>query len=172
VRIRLLKILLRFSGIVTCAAFLAIFLPGDWMASTHAWLGMGEFPRMPVVEYLARSIAALYGFHGVLLLIVASDPLKYRTIVTYIAAVNLLFGILVTAIDLHAGMPTEWTLFEGPPIAALGIVLAWLNRSTAVDSLQSQSAVDSHSQRSTVASAVASTVASTVARGHSTDDCD
>jgi hypothetical protein len=127
-RLRLLSLLLRLSGAVMLTAFLAIFLPVDWMVSTHRWLGMGEFPRLPVVEYLARSIAALYGFHGMLLLIVATDPAKYRTIVLYIATVNVVFGITVFAIDLEAGMPPLWTWLEGPPIVVVGFVLAWLIR--------------------------------------------
>jgi hypothetical protein len=120
--------LLRLAGCVTATAFLAIFLPADWMAATHQWLGLGEFPRAPIVDYLARSIAALYGFHGVLLLIISGDPVRYRTIVSYVAAMNALFGLIVLAIDLHAGLPIMWTLLEGPPITAFGIAIAVLNR--------------------------------------------
>jgi len=127
-RLRLLAVLLRLAGVVTASAFGAILLPVEWMASTHRWLGLGEFPRAPVVDYLARSIAALYGFHGVLLLLVASDPQRHRPIVWYIAAVNVAFGLILLAIDLHAPMPGVWTAFEGPPIIAFGIVVALLNR--------------------------------------------
>ena len=124
----LLRLLLRFAGIVTVTAFGAIFLPVEWMAATHRWLGLGEFPRAPVVDYLARSIAGLYGFHGVLLLIVAGDPVRYRTIISYVAWLNMLFGLSLVAIDIHAGMPAWWTLGEGPPIIAFGVVIAFLNR--------------------------------------------
>ena len=79
----MLVVFLRLAGCVTSAAFLAIVLPVEWMASTHQWLGLGEFPRSPVVDYLARSVAALYGFHGVLLLIISGDPIRYRSIVSY-----------------------------------------------------------------------------------------
>jgi hypothetical protein len=126
---RLLVILLRLAGFITLTAFLAMFLPVEWMASTHRWLGLGEFPRAPVVDYLARSIAALYGFHGALLLLISNDLLKYRTIVYFVAAMNGAFGIIILLIDLHAGMPSAWTIFEGPPIAAFGLVVALLNRS-------------------------------------------
>jgi hypothetical protein len=122
-------VLLRFAGGVTVTAFLAIFLPVEWMASTHRALGLGELPRAPVVDYLARSIAALYGFHGVLLLLVSGDPVRYRAIVSYIAVLNVLFGLLVVGIDVHAGLPAWWTLLEGPPIVMLGIAIAVLNRS-------------------------------------------
>jgi hypothetical protein len=124
---RLLVFLLRFAGVVTFSAFFAMFLPVDWMASTHERLGLGEFPRAPVVDYLARSVAALYGFHGCLLLVISTDVVRYRALVWYAAAMNVLFGHIITAIDLHAGMPTLWTILEGPPIAALGVVLAILN---------------------------------------------
>ena len=132
---RVIVALLRLAGCVTAAAFLAIFLPVEWMASTHRWLGLGEFPRAPVVDYLARSVAALYGFHGVLLLVISRDPIRYRVIVSYVAVMNVLFGLIVCVIDLHAGMPSAWTALEGPPIVLFGIVLALLNRSARGDSL-------------------------------------
>jgi hypothetical protein len=126
---RLLVILLRVGGIASCLAFLTILQPVEWMASTHQALGLGEFPRAPVVDYLARSIAALYGFHGVLLLIISTDPVRYRPLVWYAAFMNVLFGLMIIGIDLHAGMPVWWTLAEGPPIVAFGIVIGLLNRS-------------------------------------------
>jgi hypothetical protein len=130
-RLTALIALLRLGGVVTATAFLAIFLPVDWMVSTHERLGLGEFPRAPVVEYLARSIAALYGFHGVLLLIVATDPRGFRRIVWYVAGMNVTFGVMMVAIDVVAGMPSLWTIAEGPPIIAFGIIIGLLNRSLA-----------------------------------------
>jgi hypothetical protein len=97
------------------------------MAATHQRLGLGEFPRAPVVEYLTRSIAALYGFHGVLVLLVARDPRRNRAFVSYLAVMDITFGVMMLAIDLRAGLPRFWTLLEGPSIAALGVVMALLN---------------------------------------------
>lgn len=124
----MLVILLRLAGTITLTAFFAMFLPVEWMAATHAQLGLGEFPRTPIVDYLARTVAALYGFHGVLLLIVSTDTVRYRPIVSFVAAMNFTFGIIVLAVDLHAGLPLWWTLAEGPPIALFGVVVAMLNR--------------------------------------------
>lgn len=112
---------------MTLGAFLAMFLPVDWMVSTHRWLGLGEFPRLPIVDYLTRSVAALYGFHGALLMLIATDPLQHRRIVWFVAVMNVTFGLIMVAIDLHAGLPLWWTLVEGPPIVVLGIIIAWLN---------------------------------------------
>jgi hypothetical protein len=125
----LLILLLRLGGAVTVAAFLAMFLPVDWMAAAHRWLGLGELPRAPVVDYLARSIAALYGFHGVLLLLVAQDPTRFLPIVRFLGVMNVLFGTFVTVIDMHAGMPLWWTIAEGPAIIGFGIVVLYLSRS-------------------------------------------
>ena len=127
-RTRLLVVLLRLAGGVTCAAFLAMFLPADWMAATHRWLGMGEFPRAPVVDYLARSIALLYGSSGVLTLIVSRDVVRYRPIVHFIAVMSVVYGVVIVAIDFYAGMPHWWTLTEGPPVSAFGAAILFLNR--------------------------------------------
>lgn len=120
---------LRIAGVFTIVAFPAMLLPVDWMASTHERLGLGVFPRSAVIDYLARSIAALYGFHGVLVLLVSTDVARYRPIVWFIAIMNIVFGVMIIAIDLHAGLPAYWTALEGPPIIAFGIVIAVLNRS-------------------------------------------
>jgi hypothetical protein len=126
---RLLALLLRLGGAVLCTAFLAMFLPTAWMASTHEWIGLGAFPRSAVVEYLTRSIAALYGFHGVLLFIIARDVVRFAAIVRYIGVMNVLFGSMMTVIDLDAGMPTLWTLFEGPPVVGMGAAILYLSQS-------------------------------------------
>lgn len=128
--VRALRILLCLGGALTGSAFFATVMPVEWMASTHARLGFGEFPRGPVTEYLARSVAAFYGFHGVLLFVVATDPVRFKPIVTYLSAFNIIFGLMMIAIDLNAGMPTWWTVGEGPPVIVIGLLLALLNSRT------------------------------------------
>ena len=122
-----LVFLLRCGAVLTGSAFLAVFLPVDSMASTHRWLGLGEFPRTPVVDYLARSVAAFYGFHGVLLFVISTDVARYRPLVWYVAAMNVAFGFMLLAIDLHAGLPAYWTAFEGPPVVVIGLLVAYFN---------------------------------------------
>lgn len=125
---RLLVVVLRFSGAVLLLAFGAMLLPTSWMASTHAWLGMGEFPDVPLTDYLIRSVAALYGFHGVLVLLIAGDPVRYDRIVLYCGFMDILFGSMMLAIDLYAGMPWFWTAVEGPSLVGMGVVLLYLRR--------------------------------------------
>ena len=120
--------LLRFAAIALMFAFGAVFLPISWMQWTHEGLGMGPFPDVPLVEYLTRSIALLYGFHGVLNLLASFDIHRYRLFVKFSAWVNIVHGIGMFVIDLKAGMPWYWTVAEGPPIAVLGLLLLLLLR--------------------------------------------
>ena len=41
---------------------------------------------------------------------------------------NISFGMMMLAIDLHAGMPAIWTRIEGPAIAAIGAAIAFAAR--------------------------------------------
>jgi hypothetical protein len=129
----LLVVLLRLGGCITLSAFLTMVMPTSWMAATHRWLGLGEFPASPLVEYLTRSVAALYGFHGVLLLLLSTDLRRYRPIVLYVGVMSVLFGAMMLAIDLYADLPLFWTIAEGPPIMALGLVILVLVRSVGPD---------------------------------------
>jgi hypothetical protein len=125
---RAIVFLLRLGGVLTCLAFPAALLPVEWMASIHETLGLGPFPRAPIVEYMARSLSLLYGFHGVFLLLVSADPRRYRTFVLFTGWMDVVGGCALTAVDLHAGMPLLWWLTEGPPLVGFGVVLLWLAR--------------------------------------------
>ena len=120
---RILQIVLRIGGITVLTAFFAIFLPVRWMATTHEWLGLGAFPEAPIVDYLARSASLLYAWHGGMLLVISTDVRRFRPLLRYIAITTVVCGLLLVGIDLHAGLPSYWTLWEGPPIALIGIAL-------------------------------------------------
>jgi hypothetical protein len=125
--------LLRIGGVVTLLALGAVFMPVEWMAATHAWLGLGEFPRSPIVDYLTRSISAFYAFHGGLLLLLSFDVRRYARVVLYVAIASIVFGLLLFGIDLHAGLPLRWTLCEGPPVVLISIAILYLVRRVAAE---------------------------------------
>jgi hypothetical protein len=124
---RTLIVLLRLAGVVTLIAFLGMLL-ADWGATTRRWLGLGGFPRAPVVGYFMRAIAALYAIHGVLLFIVSRDPGRYRSIVRDLGWLNVIFGLSLVLIDVRAGTPLLWTVVKGAPIVAFGLVVLHLSR--------------------------------------------
>ena len=125
---RLLILLLRLGAVMTGLAFLTVPLPVETMVSVHRWLGLGELPRAPIVEYLARSVSVFYGFHGVLLFLLSTNVDRFAPIITFVAVMNVLFGIVLIAIDVKAGLPALWIAFEGPPVVLTGIALGLLNR--------------------------------------------
>ncbi len=125
---RWLVILLWIAGLVMLLAFGAVFLPTEWMAISHRRLGLGDFPASPLVDYLTRSVSALYAIHGGLYLVIASDLRRYSGVLTYVACTNIVFGSLMVAIDLKAGLPWYWILGEGPPVAVFGLLLLLMLR--------------------------------------------
>ena len=113
-------------GSVTRPASVAIFLPVRWMAVTHEWLGLGEFPQSPLVDYLSRSASLLYAWHGGLLLVISGNVRRYRPVLIYLGIATTIGGLILLGIDLHAGMPAYWTLWEGPPVTVIGCLMIWL----------------------------------------------
>jgi hypothetical protein len=125
---KVLVILLRIPGVAALFALVAVFMPGSWMASTHSWLGLGEMPTAPVVDYLARSVSAFYAFTGALFLVVATDLERYRPVVLFLGVALALMSAVLLGIDLATGMPWWWSALEGPPGVAFGASIFFLAR--------------------------------------------
>lgn len=125
---RWLTYLLRLGGVLTGSAFLAIFLPESWMGSIHRDMGLGEYPAVPITDYLARSLSAMYAFHGGFLLVLSTNVRRYRPIVIFLGWATAVLGALLWGIDLHAPMPRWWTLSEGPWVVLIGFLIVWLCR--------------------------------------------
>jgi hypothetical protein len=123
-----LPLLLRILGAGSLFALGAVFMPLSWMVATHRWLGLGEMPTAPVVEYLARTVSAFYALFGALLLVLASDVARYRPVVRFLGVGLALMGAVFLGIDLAAGMPWWWSALEGPAGIVVGALLFFLAR--------------------------------------------
>jgi uncharacterized membrane protein len=123
-----LVILLRIVGVGSLFALVAVVMPTSWMAATHRWLGLGEMPTGPVVEYLARSLSAFYALVGALCLVVAADLERYRPLVRSLGVAFALMSLVLFGVDLAAGMPWWWTASEGPGGVVFGVLLFVLAR--------------------------------------------
>jgi hypothetical protein len=123
---RWLVYLLRFGGVLLGSAFFAMFLPDAWMAAIHRALGLGEYPEAPLTSFLTRTTAALYAFHGGLLLALSTDVCRFRPVLAFVAWGTVGLGVALAGIDLHAGVPTWWLLAEGPWVLLVGCLLVWL----------------------------------------------
>ena len=126
---KVLVILFRYLlGIGSLFALVPVFMPVSWMAATHRWLGLGEMPTGPIVEYLAHSLSAFYALVGALCLVMASDLDRYRPLVRFFGVCLALLGIVLTGVDLAAGMPWWWTALEGPGAVPIGALVYFLAR--------------------------------------------
>jgi len=72
----------------------------------------------------------------VMTLYIASDVNKHRNLVAVWGAIFVLLGCLLLGIDAAEGMPTFWTLLEGPPSIVVGILVIWLQRRLVVKSTE------------------------------------
>jgi hypothetical protein len=123
---RLLAALLRLEGAIEMLAFGAVIMPQSWMAGTHRWLGMGDFPASPLLDYMIRSVSVLYGLHGVLVWLLAADVARYRALIIFTAASYVLAAFVFAGIDLSNHMPWWWTTNEVGSVLCLGLILFWL----------------------------------------------
>ena len=62
-----------------------IFLTFPWMDGFHNYVGIGEMPKAPIVNYLARSLSAFYAILGAFTLFISFDINRYRNLVTLCA---------------------------------------------------------------------------------------
>lgn len=127
-RQRLLSAWLIVGGIVCATALLAVVMPRDWHVATHAWLGLGDFPSEPIVEYLARGMSAICGFYGLLLVMLASDVRRYRVLIARQAVALLAINLVATWILWQRGMPRWWLLADVLSVAVFCGGVLWLAR--------------------------------------------
>ena len=122
----LLRILLGVIGAGLLVATGAVFLPIEWMAICHRWLGLGEFPDSPITVYLARSTSLLYAVHGFLMLYTAIHLRQYLPLAKIFGYLHIVIGLAMLGIDVTTPMPLYWTAVEGIPISLAGAALVWL----------------------------------------------
>ena len=123
-----LSLLLRLEAFVLLCAVPAALMPTEWMASVHAWLGMGTMPRGPLVEYLTRSLSLLYVSWVPVLWLTAGDVRRYRRLIEVMAWTRFALGLSLFVLDRVVGLPWLWLVAEGPSIMALSLVIVALVR--------------------------------------------
>jgi hypothetical protein len=119
----LLRCLLVFNGAMTLLALPAVFLPTAWMDQFHRGLELGPLPQGPIVEYLARSVAALYAAFGSLTLLLAWDLRRFAPVIIWWGVTALVFGCVLFWIDTIAPMPVHWKWSEAPYLLLTGAVV-------------------------------------------------
>lgn len=126
----LLVWLLRLFAVATLCALPAVFMPRSWMDYCHRLIGLGPLPEDVIVDYLARSLSALYAIIGGVIMICSFDVRRRASIITYLAAICIAGGAGVTALDLLLNLPWWWTASEGPATVGTGVVILVLQSRT------------------------------------------
>jgi hypothetical protein len=124
----LLRFLLVFNGAMTLLALAAVFMPTAWMDGFHRQLNLGPLPQRPIVEYLTRSVSALYAAFGSLTLVIAWDLRRFAPVVIWWGVTALVFGCILFWVDTIAPMPEHWKWGEGPYLLLTGAVVLILQR--------------------------------------------
>ena len=118
-----LIIILRVSGIMLIMAFAGVIMPYDMMAKVHQQIGLGHFPQLPILDYLARSVSLFYIMHGIIVLYISFNLLRYLQFLKLLCYLGLGFGMALFIIDINAPMPANWAFGEGPIIILLNLLV-------------------------------------------------
>jgi hypothetical protein len=97
------------------------------MDEIHRGLGMGQLPGEPIVGYLARSTSLFYALFGGLFWVLSSDLNRHRKVLCYLGTAMILFGLILCGVDFLEGMPTWWSLAEGPFNVVFGVIILSLS---------------------------------------------
>jgi hypothetical protein len=112
-------------------ALVPFVMPFSWMVAIHEWIGLGELPNRPIVDYLARYSSAFSAFYGFLLLLLLTDVRRYAPIITFQAVAILVMSAIGAIYSWRAGMPKWWSIADIISCWGYGIVTLWLQRKIA-----------------------------------------
>jgi hypothetical protein len=121
-----LVLLLRLCAAGLLLALVAVFLPFRWMARINDWIGLDPLVDTPLMNYLTRSLSALYAFVGLLTWTLSTDIRRYRPLIVCLGVSYLVSGAALLILDFTVGMPLAWAVLEGPVVMGTGALQLWL----------------------------------------------
>lgn len=113
-------------GAFTLTAFLFAFMPSSWLQAISGVLGFDGFPDSPLAFYLARNLSLMYGFVGVLFVVMSRDMTRYLPLAVILGWCAIALGIAQAVADAMAGLPWWWTAGESVSTIIGGVLLVWL----------------------------------------------
>jgi len=123
--------LLRFIGVTTLPAFVAVVMPQSWLVYWTTRAAPGT-PVGILFTYLARVLMAMYAFVGLLCLILSTDIPRYLPLI-WVFGVGSAVGGMVGLIALFAAVPPDqrigffWVVFgDFAEALAQGVLLVCL----------------------------------------------
>jgi hypothetical protein len=92
-------------------------------------MDLGSLPQAGIVEYLARTVSAMYAAFGGLLLLCATNPSRFAPIVTYALIVLALVAIgMLMLMALNRPELVPWIGLDAVPASIYSVVGLLLQR--------------------------------------------
>jgi hypothetical protein len=118
---------LRATAVLLLAAAPAVVMPTAWMRTIGACLGL-EVPDAPLVDYLTRSVSALYAALGAYCWFLSCDVRRYLPLLRFMIPLTALFDVTLIVLDALIPMPIAWMVGEAVAIVGWTLALWWLVR--------------------------------------------
>lgn len=119
---------IRASAIMFLCAAPAVVMPTAWMAAIYEAMDLGAFPDVPLMQYMTRSLSALYAMFGASYWYMSCDVRRYLPLLRFSVPVTIAFTVAVIALDVCIPMPWTWTVGEAASLSAWTVALWWLVR--------------------------------------------
>lgn len=104
-RFRLLRVTLLFCGLTWGASLFGVF--ASWKAAARALEGLGANPILydPMLDYWLRMAAGAFGLVGVGFLLLALNPRRYATVLTWSGWLMVAEGVVLASHGFRLGLP-------------------------------------------------------------------
>ncbi len=111
-RIRVLKFLFVWFGIVMSSAILFVFIPNSTMTWIGANLDLPAFEITPVFEYMARGMSSICFFSGVILLYIGFHIREHLRLIRFMGWFALISVPVVIFIHVKVDTPYWWKVCD------------------------------------------------------------
>ena len=127
-RAKVLRTGLAVTGGALCLCGVFMLLPVSWLKAMAGWFIAAEvldpvWPTAALFGYLLRTCLAAYLWIGVVLLVAASDPKKYRRLVDVAVCMLILLAVVCVAGGIASGIPPTYYLGDAVSSAIVGVLL-------------------------------------------------
>jgi hypothetical protein len=109
-------------------AWLAVAMPIESMHWWHASLGLGHMPQGAIVEYLARSTAALCALYGMILLWISCDLARHVQLIRLITLTVSGLTVGCCLVMWKSGLPHWWLVGDAAANLSLFVGVLWGTR--------------------------------------------
>lgn len=103
-------------------------MPQAWHEAIHAALGLGDFPKEPIAEYLARGMSGMCGFYGLLLILLAGDVRHNLSLIVRQSCLLPAISLFATLSLTNSGMPLWWIYGDFLSVCGFSSVVLLLAR--------------------------------------------